>query len=120
MTWIKINEMLYPATVGGRVADMDWDRRESKAITLEMDHGTAAEMFVDGLVWSIIYQGDSYADPETGETVVPEAEEYDNGEYCVAGIITDNRDGTVTVKMGKRTDGEMLTELLEVLNNDEG
>ena len=44
--------------------------------------------------------------------------EWDNSEYDVAGSITDNRNGTITAKMGKMTDSEMLAELLEVLNND--
>ena len=51
----------------------------------------------------------------TGETVTPEEEIYDNSAFSVAGPVTDNRDGTVTVKMGKITDREALEELLEVL-----
>ena len=35
MTYVKINETLYPATINGRVADKDWDGRASKAITIE-------------------------------------------------------------------------------------
>lgn len=118
MTYVKINETLYPAEINGALIDRAWGGRDSKAITLEMDHATALALFVDELDWSIVFQPDSYPDPETGETVTPEAEIYDNSEYSVAGPITDNRDGTVTVKMGKLTDGEMLAELMEVLNND--
>lgn len=117
MTYIKINDTLYPAEISGRLRDPDWDRRDSKAITLEMDYATALALFVDDLDWSIVHQGAAFVD-ENGETVTPEAEIYDNSEYSVAGPITDNRDGTVTVKMGKPTDAEMLAELMEVLNND--
>lgn len=106
MTYIKINETLYPATINGNIKDRAWSDRESKTITLEMTHAEAAALFVDGLAWIIVM------DVEQGQ------EEYDNSEYSVAGSITDNRDGTVSVKMGKPTDGEMLNELLEVLNND--
>lgn len=113
MTYIKINETTYPATINGYKPDRSWDNRESKAITLEMTHAEALELFVDGLAWSIIHQPNSYTDPETGETVTPAAEEYDNSEYCVAGDITDHRDGTITVKMGKYTNEELL--LMEVL-----
>ena len=119
MTYIKIAGQQYPATISGKKADREWDDRESKAITLEMDYATAASLFVDGAEWSIIYQADSYTDPEAEEVVVtPEPIEYDNSEFYVAGPITDNRDGTVTVKMGQPTAAEMLAELQEVLTND--
>lgn len=110
MTYIKINNILYPATVNGNLTDRAWGNRASKSITLEMEHDKAAGLFVDDTPWSIVYQADSYTD-ENGETVMPEVEEYDNSEYSVAGPITDNRDGTVTVKMGKRLAEEILAEL---------
>lgn len=106
MTYVKINGNLYPAVINGKLVDNDWGKRDSKAITLEMDYSTAMALFVDGLAWSIVMD------------VEQEQEEYDNREYDMAGPITDNRNGTVTVKMGKRTDGEMLAELMGVLNND--
>ena len=106
MTYVKINENLYPATINGTLRDSQWGGRASKSITIEMDYATALLLFVDGLLWSIVM------DVEQGQA------EYDNSEYDLAGPITDNRDGTVTVKMGKPTDGEMLAELMEVLNND--
>ena len=118
MNYIKINDTLYPATILGRMEDRDWNNRESKAITLEMDYATAIGLFVDGLAWSIVHQADSYV--KDGKTVTPDPVEYDNSEFYVAGSVTDNRNGTVTVKMGKKTDGEMLNELMGVLNNEEG
>ena len=129
MTYIKINETLYPATVSGRVADKDWDNRASKAITLEMDYATAIALFVDGLAWSIIQQNEVpvYQVDEAGRAVLDEngnpiqtgtemqETEWDNGEYSVPGDITDHRNGTITAKMGKITDSEALAELMEVL-----
>lgn len=103
MTYIKIGEQQYPATVRGFVRDTAWNGRESKAITLEMTYEEAVATFVDGLEWFIVYQNDE------------ETQVYDNSDYCVAGSITDNRDGTVTVKMGKITAEEALAELMEVL-----
>lgn len=114
MTFVKIGDFVAPATVSGQVADRAWGDRASKAITLEMGHADAAALFVDGLEWSIIYQPEPYVD-QSGATVTPEPEVYDNSEYCLAGSITDNRDGTVTVKMGKITAEEALAELREVL-----
>ena len=120
MTYIKINETLYPATISGRVQDKDWDNRESKAITLEMDYATAIGLFVDGLAWSIVQETpiQVQTEDENGNVTVEtkmEVEEFDNSEYDIAGSITVHRNGTVTVKMGKITDGEALAELMEVL-----
>lgn len=99
MTYLKIGEQLYPATFVGRVRDDNWDGRESKTVRLNITHAAAAALFVDGLQWSIVEQdgGDS--------------EEYDNSAYNVAGSITDNRDGTCSCKMGKKTASDILAEL---------
>ena len=105
MTYIKINETLYPATIDGFKPDRSWDNRESKTIKLEMDHADAAAIFVDGLAWSIVM--DVEQEQEDG-TVVTVQEEYDNSDYSMAGSITDNRDGTLSVKMGKPTQLETM------------
>ena len=104
MTYIKIKDTLYPAEIRGKVRDAEWDDRESKAITLEMSYEEAMETFTDDLLWSILWKPDEEKE-----------EEYDNSDFCVAGPVTNNRNGTVTVKMGKITDGEALAELMEVL-----
>lgn len=104
MIFVKINNTLYPATVSGKVADKDWDNRESKSITLEMDYETAINLFVNDIPWSIVEQNE--VDGEIHET------EYDNSEYNLAGDITDHRDGTITVKMGCLTDLEEAYEIM--------
>lgn len=101
MTYIKINDQQYPATVVGLTNDRSWGGRASKAVTLNMDYETAKATFVDDVSWSIVYQED-----EDNATV------YDNSEYSAAGPITDNRDGSVTVKMGKPTAEEILDILI--------
>ena len=115
MTYIQINSQTIPAVVLGRTQDRDWDDRESKSITVSMTYEQAKDLFVDDVQWAIVYQEDSCVD-ENGETVTPEPVVYDNSDYSVSGPITDNRDGTVTVKMGKITDSEALAELREALN----
>ena len=100
MIFVKINNQNYPATVNGRMNDDTWDNRESREITLEMDYTTASKLFVDGQQWSIVQQNE--VDGEIQET------EWDNSEFNIAGDITDHRDGTITVKMGKETDIERL------------
>lgn len=126
MTFIKINDTLYPATISGRVADRDWDNRESKSITLEMDYATANSLFVNGLAWSIVQRGEVpvYEMDENGEPVLDEngapiqtgteiqESEYDNSDYNLAGDLTDHRDGRITAKMGKLTDLEQAYEIM--------
>lgn len=108
MTFIKINEKLYPATVSGRVADKEWDNRNSKSITIEMTYAEAIKLFINGLVWSIIHQEE--VETENGVEIIDT--EFDNSEYSLAGDITDHRDGRITVKMGKLTDLEQAYEIM--------
>lgn len=115
MIYFKANNTEYPASIAGKVTDRDWGGRESKSITLTMTHAQAAQLFTDGLGWSIVqrdtvpvYGTDGNPTGETEEQV----QEWDNADYCVAGGITDNRDGTCTCKMGKKTDAELMQERL--------
>lgn len=102
MTYLKINDTLYPATFFGRIADKEWDNRESKAITLQMAYEEAIQLFVNGLSWSI------YLDEEN--------EEIDNSDFEIVGDITVHQSGKITVKMGKKTAQEILTELEATYN----
>ena len=118
MIFIKINNTLYPASISGSVADRDWDNRESKSITLEMDHATANALFVNGLAWSIVqldevpvYEMDENGEPIQTGTEIQEIE-FDNSEYNLAGDLTDHRDGRITAKMGKLTDLEQAYEIM--------
>ena len=75
-----------------------------------MGHAQALSLFVDGLAWSIVMD-------ITDESGTVTQEEYDNSAYSVAGDITDHRDGTVSVKMGKPTAEEQLAELEAAYDN---
>jgi hypothetical protein len=113
MEYVKINDNQYPATIRGYIADREWDKRDSKAITLEMSYEEALNTFVDDIPWSIVH-AETDAD---GEIVTIE---YDNSEFSVAGSITDHRNGTVTVKMGKPTQVETLQkQLANAVTEDE-
>lgn len=105
MTYVKINGTTYPAVINGKHIDREWNDRESKTITLEMAYADAIALFVDGLAWSILM--DVEKEQEDGSTITVR-EEYDNSEYSMAGSITDNRDGTQAVKMGKPTQLEAM------------
>ena len=113
MISFKANNTEYPASIAGKVTDRDWDGRKSKAVTLTMTHAAAVQLFVDGLSWSIVqrdtvpvYDTDGNPTGATEELV----QEWDNADYCVAGPITDNRDGTITANMGKKAEVELLRE----------
>lgn len=111
MTYVKIGGTEYPAEINGKLADREWDGRDSKAVTLTMGYSEAAALFVNGVAWSIVQRESVPALDEngqpTGETT-EQVSEFDNSDYSVAGSITDNRDGTVTCKMGRPTETETL------------
>lgn len=114
MIYFKTNNTEHPADISGKVTDRDWEGRASKSITLEMEYTAASQLFVDGLSWSIVQRDtvpvyDKDGNP-TGETE-EQVQEWDNSDYNVAGSITDNRNGTCTCKMGKKTQLEAEQEL---------
>ena len=112
-TSVIIHEVEYPAEISGVLQNPKWDRRDTKAITLEMTHAQAVSLFVDGLAWGIkqinTYPVFDDKGQPTGETKT-ETQTFDNSDYSVAGSITDNRDGTVTVLMGKHTELEIAQD----------
>lgn len=99
--YIKVGGVEYPAHVLGIYKDGQWDGRESRAVTLKMGIVEAMALLPTGVSWSIVVH-----DADGGA-----AYEEDQSEYCVAGLATDHRDGTVTVHMGKRTASDALAEL---------
>ena len=90
-TFVKINAINYPAEIYGHVRDTAWDGRESKVIILELTIEEALALFTDGVQWSIVY----------GTQTIPQ------DDFIIAGPITDNRNGTVSVRMGKPTAAEV-------------
>ena len=107
--YIKVNNTEYPAAVNGVYNDRTWDNRDTKTITLTMTHVEVAELLPGNTPWSIVQRDmvdvlDEQGQP-TGETKEI-VNEYDNSEYSLAGDITDHRDGTVSIKMGKPTETE--------------
>ena len=118
MTYIKVNNTLYPAKIDGRIADYEWDRRDTKSITLSMTYAEVLALLPDNTAWSIVQKDTVQKIGEDGQPMVdgsgnPVTEEvtseFENSEYSMSGVITDNRDGTCTVKMGKPTEIEIVT-----------
>lgn len=119
MTYVSVNDQLYAATIAGRMRDTSWNDRASKEITVEMTYADAMNIFVDDIKWSIVelfVHDEHVLNEDTGEIEVVQREtrhEYDNAEYSIAGDVTDHRNGTVTVKMGKPTAEELLALIEE-------
>lgn len=99
MQFVKVNDQQLEAVVQTRPGDSAWDGRESKAITFAATYEEAMNLFSDGVPWSVVY-----TNPEDGQEM-----ERDLSEFALAGPVTDNRNGTVTVKMGRYLDTELMT-----------
>lgn len=116
--YIKVNQAEYSAAVNGVNNDPAWDGRDTKTITLTMTHDEAAALLPDNTPWSIVQREmvdvlDEQGQP-TGETKEV-VNEYDNSDYSLAGDITDHRDGTVSIKMGKPTESELSAATVTAL-----
>lgn len=108
-TYIKVNNTEYPAEINGNPKDRAWGDRDTKTITLMMTTTEVAALLPDSTPWSIVLRetlnkldNDGQPTGETKEVV----NEWDNSEYSLSGAITDHRDGTVSIKMGKPTETE--------------
>ena len=118
MTYIKVNNTLYPAKIDGRIGDYEWDRRDTKSITLSMTYAEVLALLPDNTAWSIVQKDTVQKISEDGQPMVDDSgnpvteevtSEFDNSEYSMSGVVRDNRDGTVTIKMGKPTEIEIVT-----------
>lgn len=119
--YVKVNNTEYLATITGEHKDRSWDGRDTKTVTLTMTHAEVAALLPDNIPWSIVQRDmvdvlDEQGKP-TGETKEV-VNEYDNSEYSLSGAITDHRDGTVSVKMGKPTEAETAVGAVVALTGE--
>ena len=116
--FIKVNGQEYPATCVYIYKDRNWDMRETQTVHLTMPYAQAAALLPSGTPWSNVFREtvdklDNDGNP-TGQTEEVVTEE-DMSAYSLAGQITDYRDGTVSIKMGKPTEAETLrAQLAEI------
>lgn len=92
---LRINEKEFPL-LSARAAteNMKSFRRDVISLTIEATYAEAAAEFTDGATFVVV-----------DDSVTP-AEEFEYADHTMAGAITDHRDGTVTVKMGKSNTAE--------------
>lgn len=116
--FIKVNGQEYPATLIYNYKDRNFGLRESVAVHLTMPYAQAAALLTSGVKWSNVFRetadklnNDGNATGETEEVVT----EKDMSAYSLAGDITDYRDGTVSVKMGKPTEAEAAAATVTAL-----
>ena len=107
--FIKVNGVEYPAMLIYNYKDRNWDMRETQTVHLTMPYAQAAALLPSGTPWSNVFREqkdklDNDGNP-TGQTEEVVTEE-DMSAYSLAGEITDYRDGTVSIKMGKPTEAE--------------
>lgn len=119
--FIKVNGQEYPATLIYNYKDLNWDMRETQTVHLTMPYAQAAALLPDNTPWSIVMRDmvdvlDEQGKP-TGKTKEV-VNEYDNSEYSLAGDITDHRDGTVSIKMGKPTEAETAVGAVVALTGE--
>jgi hypothetical protein len=119
--YVKVNNTEYPAAVSGANNDRTWDGRDTKTIYLTMSHDAVAALLPDNTPWSIVQRDtvpkyDEQGQP-TGETEEV-VNEWDNSAYSLSGAITDHRDGTVSVKMGKPTEAETAVGAVVALTGE--
>ena len=116
--FIKVGGVEYPATLIYNYKDRNWDMRETQTVHLTMPYAQAAALLTSGVKWSNVFRetvdkldNDGNSTGETEEVVTEE----DMSAYCLAGDITDYRDGTVSVKMGKPTESELSAATVTAL-----
>lgn len=116
--FIKVNGTEYPAEVSGSKRDINWGGRDTETIYLTMDYAAAAALLPAGTPWSIVKRDTV---DKLGEDGTPTGEkeeivqEWDNSDYSLPGPITDYRNGTASIKMGKPTEAETLrAQLAEI------
>lgn len=103
---LRVNEKEFPL-LSARAAteELKGFRRDVISLTIEATYAEAAAEFADGATFVVV-----------DDSVTP-AEEFEYTDHTMAGAITDNRDGTVTAKMGKANTAEQ--DALEAKNEAE-
>ena len=112
-TILKANNTETPCEAAEHYRDSAWGR-PTCTVTIKASAAEIAAMLPNNAPWSLIEREDALDESgaPTGQTV---DHERDMSEYSLAGDITDHRDGTVSIKMGKPTESELSTATVTAL-----
>lgn len=103
-TFLKANNTETPCEAAEHYRDSAWGR-PTCTVTIKASTAEIAALLPNNAPWSLIEREDVLNEngAPTGQTV---DHERDMSDYSLSGDITDHRDGTVSIKMGKPTEKE--------------
>lgn len=103
-TFLKANNTETPCEAAEHYRDSAWGR-PTCTVTIKASAAEIAALLPSNAPWSLIEREDvlDESGAPTGQTV---DHERDMSDYSLSGDITDHRDGTVSIKMGKPTETE--------------
>lgn len=112
-TFLKANNTETPCEAAEHYRDSAWGR-PTCTVTIKASAAEIAALLPNNAPWSLIEREDVLDElgAPTGQTV---DHERDMSDYSLSGDITDHRDGTVSIKMGKPTESEKSSYTVEAL-----
>lgn len=115
-TFLKANNTETPCEAAEHYRDSAWGR-PTCTVTIKGSAAEIAALLPNNAPWSLIEREDvlDESGAPTGQTV---DHERDMSEYNLSGDITDHRDGTVSIKMGKPTETENAVGAVTALTGE--
>ena len=115
-TILKANNTETPCEAAEQYRDSAWGR-PTCTVTIKGSAAEVAALLPNNAPWSLIEREDVLDEngAPTGQTV---DHERDMSEYSLSGDITDHRDGTVSIKMGKPTETESAVGAMVALTGE--
>lgn len=115
-TFLKANNAETPCEAAEHYRDSAWGR-PTCTVTIKGSAAEIAALLPNNAPWSLIEREDvlDESGAPTGQTV---DHERDMSDYSLSGDITDHRDGTVSIKMGKPTEAETAVGAVTALTGE--
>lgn len=115
-TILKANNTETPCEAAEHYRDSAWGR-PTCTVTIKGSAAEIAALLPNNAPWSLIEREDALDESGmlTGQTV---DHERDMSDYSLSGDITDHRDGTVSIKMGKPTEEESAVGAVVALTGE--
>lgn len=115
-TYLKANNTETPCEAAEHYRDSAWGR-PTCTVTIKASATEIAALLPNNAPWSLIEREDVLDElgAPTGQTV---DHERDMSDYSLSGDITDHRDGTVSIKMGKPTEEESAVGAVVALTGE--